>query len=364
MAINYSALTSGISIILILGIVPTSATAFDPYADEVVEFERVDGESFHTNGDNMDFGIDALGPPAIDPATDSNCIIESGDLNSCWTSPGYVPGSWNAELQQFEPDQHGHLDSSCDNSDPSSCPRAGHLTVGFADNLCEINQSGPTLRIWEVGAKTEGFKVELLNNGLLVGTTTSEPIQQQTNGPLNIRFNSSGFFNQVRITPTDNGGGNPLAENTSGPDIDAVECAVASEPNVVTGCTRTQGYWRTHSQFGPASFDNTWSKLEKGANTRFFESPYTYHEILWTAVRGNAYISLAHQYVASELNILSGASMTAGIVDVFAETQLLLEKHATGAEIGRDNPDRDRAIDLARILDEYNNGFAEPGSCD
>lgn len=364
MAINSSSLMSGISIILILGILPTSATAFDPYADEVVEFERIDGEFFDTTFDNGDFGHDALGAPAVDSSTSANCIIEPFDLNGCWTSPGYVPGSWNSEDQHFEPDQFGQLDPSCDDSDSSSCPRAGHLTVGFTDNLCEINQSGgPTLRVWEVGAKTEGFQVELLNDGLPVGTTTSQPIQQSTNGPVEINFNGSGFFDQVRITPTDNGGGQPVARTTSGPDIDAIECVVASEPDAITGCTRTQGYWRTHSQSGPAPFDDTWSELEDGANTNFFESPYTYYEILWTPVRGNAYLILGQQYIASELNIISGASMPAGVVDAFAEAQALLENYATEAKIDRKNPDRNRAIGLARILDEYNNGFSEPESC-
>ena len=363
MVINSSTLMTGVSIILILGILPASATAFDPYADEIVEFERIDGEFFTTTGDNMDFGTDALGPPGIDPSTDSSCTIESGDVNGCWTSPGYVPGSWNEATQSYESDQYGHLDTGCDNSDPSSCPRAGHLTVRFSDNLCEINASGPTLRIWEVGAKTEGFQVEILNGGMVVDQATSLPIQQATNGPVEIDFAGSGFFDQVRITPTDNGGGDPLAQDTSGPDIDAIECTVASEPHTVTGCTRTQGYWRTHSEFGPAPYDETWSKLENGASTDFFESPYTYYEILWARVRGNGYIILSHQYIAAELNILSGASMPAGVVDAFAETQGLLERYEMAATIGKNNPDRDRAIDLARILDEYNNGFAQPASC-
>jgi len=363
MAIRFSTFIQGVLVILVLGILPALAAAFDPYADEIVEFERVDGEFFNTTFDNMDFGTDALGPPAVDSSTSAICTIAPFDLNGCWTSPGYVPGVWNPELEAFEPDQYGHLDTSCDDSDPSSCPRAGHITVAFSDNLCEINQSGATLRIWEVGAKTEGFSVEILNNDLVIGQTFSAPIQSATNGPVELDFNGSGFFDQVRITPTDNGGGDPLAQTTSGPDIDAIECIVATEPHTVTGCTRTQGYWRTHSQFGPAPFDETWSELEDGANTQFFESPFTYHGILWEPVRGNAYIILGQQYIASELNILSGASMPAGVVDAFAEAQALLEEHAIEAKIDKDNPDRDRAIDLARILDEYNNGFAEPGSC-
>ena len=38
------------------------------------------------------------------------------------------------------------------------------------------------------------------------------------------------------------------------------------------GCTLTPGYWKTHSESGPAPYDDTWALLSNGADTGFFLS--------------------------------------------------------------------------------------------
>ena len=79
-----------------------------------------------------------------------------------------------------------------------------------------------------------------------------------------------------------------------------------------TGCTLTQGYWKTHSQRGPAPYDDNWANLGPlQQDTPFFTSGYTWYSLFWTPpAGGNAYIQLAHQYMAAKLNILNGASTT------------------------------------------------------
>ena len=205
------------------------SSAGDPYADEVVEFTRVDGNSYNTSGDNGDDGSDVLGAPAIDPNTPATCTIANGDPNGCWTSPGYVPGQYDGGSWKFVTDAFGQLDNAFCNADPidpSRCPKAGFITVQFTDNICMFNSDPgePSLFVWEVGGKTEGFLVEVFNGSVKLDEFTSAPTTQ-TNGDVPIFFTqTTGTFDIVRLTSTDNGGGDPVAPNTSGPDFDAVEC--------------------------------------------------------------------------------------------------------------------------------------------
>src|SRR5207244_3282385 len=90
-----------------------------------------------------------------------------------------------------------------------------------------------------------------------------------------------------------------------------------------TGCTLTQGYWKTHSAQGPAPFDANWNNVPNvypGApsglaeNTPFYFSGQTWFQNFWTPpAGGNAYYILSHQYMAAVLNILNGASSTSAV---------------------------------------------------
>lgn len=135
------------------------------------------------------------------------------------------------------------------------------------------------------------------------------------------------------------------------------------------GCTLTPGYWKTHSRFGPAPYDDTWALLEDAAEyTIFFKSNQTYYDVLWTNPKGgNAYYILAHAYIAAELNVLNGASMPDDVLEAFNAATGIFEKYTpddiasmkgkTGKNI------RAYIIDLATILDDYNNGYYGPGHC-
>ncbi len=148
------------------------------------------------------------------------------------------------------------------------------------------------------------------------------------------------------------------------------------------GCTRTFGYWKTHSEFGPAPYDETWAELPDGASTDFFLSGQSYYEVLWTPPKkGNAYYILAHQWIAAELNVLSGAEIPQDVLNAWLEAQELFEIYTPGeivalksvrisssprARVMRaaNSTDlRGRFIELAEILDAYNNGYLGPGHC-
>jgi hypothetical protein len=124
----------------------------------------------------------------------------------------------------------------------------------------------------------------------------------------------------------------------------------------VEECTRTQGYWKTHSDSGPAGHDETWDKLSA-------ELRETYYLILWTNGSAGPYYILAHQYIAAELNILNGASMNDDVQDAFLAAGFWLVKWSPEQMLSAPSSYREEIIDLAAILDDYNNGFIGPGAC-
>jgi hypothetical protein len=130
------------------------------------------------------------------------------------------------------------------------------------------------------------------------------------------------------------------------------------------GCTYTQGYWKTHSEFGPAPFDETWAMLPNGASTLFYNSGKTWYVVFHTPIPSPAgpkrYYQLAHQFMAAKLNHLAGANSSAvsGILD-WCET-----KFAAWPSASVPGEDREDAFAYATTLDQYNNGIIGPGHCD
>jgi len=126
------------------------------------------------------------------------------------------------------------------------------------------------------------------------------------------------------------------------------------------GCSLTPGYWKTHSWFGPAPYDDTWALIGEG--NAFFLSEQSYYDVLWTSPRGNAYYILAHAYIAAELNQLNDADFSAA-QDAFDEATARFNS-ATPDDVGQlKGGDKKAWTDLASILDDYNNGLIGPGHC-
>lgn len=126
-------------------------------------------------------------------------------------------------------------------------------------------------------------------------------------------------------------------------------------------CTLTQGYWKTHSAYGPAPYDAAWALLSGGENTPFFLSGTTYHGVYAMKPSDGAYWSLAHQYVAAKLNALNGAS-TASVQASFDAATAFLEAR-TPAEVGKHGPLANECKQLASALDAFNRGAVGPGHC-
>ncbi|HEY0964945.1 MAG TPA: hypothetical protein VGE13_00515 [Candidatus Saccharimonadales bacterium] len=131
------------------------------------------------------------------------------------------------------------------------------------------------------------------------------------------------------------------------------------------GCTLTQGYWKTHSSYGPAPYDDTWAKLPNGADTSFFLSGQTWYQVFKTAPAGNAYYQLAHQYMATQLNVLNGASVPSSVQTALNNAALLLSSY-TPAQIAAMKATataRKAFVSTASVLASYNEGQVGPGHC-
>ena len=156
------------------------------------------------------------------------------------------------------------------------------------------------------------------------------------------------------------------------------------------GCTLTQGYWKTHSEFGPAPYDDNWNNVTgtgvaacsdgepdsngvgTGASVAFDDffgtgvvgQDVCYHDIFWTPPKGgNSWYQLAHQYIAAQLNVLNGAGTTAQVDAALLGAEALLASYAN-KRITKKSDDEGFARDYARTLTQYNEGDIGPGHCD
>jgi len=123
------------------------------------------------------------------------------------------------------------------------------------------------------------------------------------------------------------------------------------------GCVRTQGYWKNHAS-NSKHYDKTWGQLE---GTKFFKTSYTYHSILNVPPKGNAYYILAHQYVATTLN-LKVASAPASVLTAYAQATDFFKKYSPD-DVAKNKALHTQATQLAGILDAYNNGKLGPAHC-
>ncbi|GAA4889853.1 hypothetical protein GCM10025789_02880 [Tessaracoccus lubricantis] len=147
---------------------------------------------------------------------------------------------------------------------------------------------------------------------------------------------------------------------TTGDDDAQVVITVPEDSGV---CTLTQGYWKTHSEAGPAAHpDDGWDNVGVDAqDTMFYNSGKTWLEVFNTAPAGNAYYILAHQYMAAWLNVSNGADSTAAVDSALAQADVLLSS-VTGTTLTKQQTTL--AKQLAATLASYNEGSTGPGHCD
>jgi hypothetical protein len=128
---------------------------------------------------------------------------------------------------------------------------------------------------------------------------------------------------------------------------------------VGTGCTYTQGYWKTHSVYGPASYNDTWASKQ---DETFFNSGKSWYDIINTPPKkGDAYIILAYQYIAAYLNLLNNAADAPGLQDAMSGAENLFNSYdySTSGAPGKNTSLRQDFLDLANFLASYNETVAK-----
>jgi hypothetical protein len=142
-----------------------------------------------------------------------------------------------------------------------------------------------------------------------------------------------------------------------------------SDPHVVTvnvvcvtGCTLTQGYWKNHADPNRKQFDATWNLIPGAAQGSFMNTGMTWIGVFNTAPAGNAFYTLAHQYMAARLNVLAGAHAAPAVqTAISSATALFASLPAASTTLTAAQTKTART--LATTLDNYNNGLMGTPHC-
>ena len=160
-------------------------------------------------------------------------------------------------------------------------------------------------------------------------------------------------------------------------DSDTVNIPVTV--NCADGCTLTQGYWKTHSNKGPAPLDTTWNDLpdqpaafdpdsiQEAEDETFFYSGQTWYQVISSpSSGGNVYYILGRQYIAAVLNILNGAASTAAVNTAITNAGNYFNNPANtpASALNLSKSARNTLVGYATTLGNYNTGVTGPGHCD
>jgi hypothetical protein len=128
-----------------------------------------------------------------------------------------------------------------------------------------------------------------------------------------------------------------------------------SENPITAGedCTLTQGYWKNHPNAWPVS------SLELGNVTYTKQQAL---DILATSVNGNGLVALAHQLIATKLNLASGSTSTV-VTQAVADADALIGVLVV-PPVGTGSLTTTQASALTHSLDDFNKGDTGPGHCE
>ena len=162
-------------------------------------------------------------------------------------------------------------------------------------------------------------------------------------------------------------GTDPLDNEITYPGDSEEQDSVTVTVEELLGCTLTQGYWKTHSQEGPAPYDSEgWGALgdfdADGSSEE--EGEILAYNITWYTAfhtapkKGNVWYQLAHQWMAAYLNIANGADSPSEVDSAIADGLTWLKANDPAT-----NPKSSQAGTWAGILADFNEGSIGPGHC-
>ena len=160
----------------------------------------------------------------------------------------------------------------------------------------------------------------------------------------------------------------PEGYDLSDPQTICLRAGMAAENLVFVdyplgGCTYTPGYWMTHSWYGPAPYDETWSILGPDGihelqNHSFYGSDETWLSIMSmkTTSKTKVYQQLAFHYVAAYLNGVYNGHLPSDIEEYLEDASDILGNYANDFKIPRKSMDETTARQITSILGEFNEG--------
>lgn len=130
------------------------------------------------------------------------------------------------------------------------------------------------------------------------------------------------------------------------------------------GCTLSPHYWATHTKRGPMPYDEDWKlvgNLEE--STEFYLAAKTWYDTLRTPPAQHPYFVLAHAWIAARLNSLDGSWAPMEIRQALAESESLFALYSPEDVVTGGKEVSLRMLQLAGLLDMYNDGTLGPGHC-
>jgi len=132
-----------------------------------------------------------------------------------------------------------------------------------------------------------------------------------------------------------------------------------------SGCTLTQGYWKTHGAVPTGNNVYTWPDAIKANGLKLGNVSYTAADLLAILNRpaaGNGLIALAHQLIAAKLNVAAGADPTVIAADIATADALI--GNLIVPPIGSGYLAPSLTSGLVTSIAHYNEGATGPGHCD
>jgi hypothetical protein len=300
------------------------------------------------------FTINSLGSVTASATQDAGSVTTAGTVSECATDPVYQ------SLVTTWPFSGTYLLCAYTVSLPDGTPGTVTANVTFSDGS---TGTGSTAFDFSTTTPTvvNGAVNVVDSQGGTLGTLAAPTLHPQT-------------FQYSITVPTGTCGSFDLPNTVNLVDVHT-DVSVAHATDTVhvtvlcphtTGCTLTQGYWKTHSVYGPAAkADPTWN-LVGGPDASFFLSGQTWLQVFNTSPSGgNVYYILAHQYEAAKLNILNGASSTSAVDAAIATAESFFGTYtpAQAGALAKTSSARQAALAAATTLDNYNSGLIGPGHC-
>jgi hypothetical protein len=204
-------------------------------------------------------------------------------------------------------------------------PLSGPTTANLNGNLC---RAGQTFNYsLQVGLRSLCGEYITSNTASLAGGSTAS-------ASATVTVNVTGCSNQTicDIDPTD-----PTCNQENPP-----------------ACTLSQGYWKTHSTSGPARHSR-WSTQDD----LFLSTGKTWLQVWRTAPAGNAWYSVAHQYMGAMLNQSIGLAVpTAAAAQAITDAEAFFALFSGSIPSKLTGPQKTEAARIAAILENWNAGPA------